>query len=258
MKDCFYLETIHGRVFCRQWGRGETLLIAIHGFGEHSKLFDGLDSSFSENKWMMAFDLPFHGKTEWNKQECGREDIKHIIEMLLERAQKTTCTLLGFSLGGRIALSLWPDMQGKVETMTLLAPDGIRTKGLAWPETIPFLFRKLIRRWILSSKRSGRLFQWFSRQLWLPDTSRKFAHRQLSNPERLRTSLNWWVSLDAFPVSAAMIRKMASLDPIPVQIWVGTRDPLIRLQDIQSFWQSYPALDVQEVKGKGHRVGFTD
>lgn len=252
------METKHGRVFCRQWGGGDTLLIAFHGFGDQSLLFERLDPVVSENKWMMAIDLPFHGKTEWNKPECSREDIQQIVQMLLDKSQKSTCTLLGFSLGGRIVLSLWPNMRGKVESLILLAPDGIRTKGLGWPETIPLSVRKMIRRWLLSSSRSSVFFQWVSRQHWLPDTSRRFAHGQLSSPERLSASLNWWVSLVAFPVSKTMVRKMAFLDPIPVQIWVGAKDPLIRLQDVMVFWQAYPALEIKEVRGKGHRVGFTN
>lgn len=257
MEESFYLETTHGRVFCRQWGRGDSLLIAFHGFGDHSTLFERLEPSVSEHRWMMAIDLPFHGKTEWHKSECSREDIRQIVQLLMDKAQKSSCTLLGFSLGGRIALSLWPDMRGKVESLILLAPDGIRTKGLAWPEALPLSLRQLARRWILSSPRSSRVIRWISRQNWLSEISRRFIQKQLSTPEKLETALNWWVSLASFSVSPAVVRRMTSHDPVPVQIWVGVKDPLILLQDIAAFWQGYPALEIKEIKGKGHRVGFT-
>ncbi len=250
------METMNGRVFCRHWEGGSTLLIALHGFGESSNVFDRLDPSISKNKSLIAFDLPFHGKTEWNKPECSKEDIKQIIQVLLDEAQKSTCILLGFSLGGRIALSICPEMKEKVESLILLAPDGIHTKGLAWPEAIPLFFRRMIRRWILSSERSIGAIKWISSRHWFPVVSRRFANRHLSNSEKLGATLSWWTSLAAFPVSPSIIREMASTDPVPVQIWVGTRDSLISIRHILEFWQDYPTLEIVELKGGGHRVGF--
>lgn len=230
-------------------------MIALHGFGDESGTFETIDPFLAQNKWIIALDLPFHGNTTWNKSECTREDMVQILRMLLERTRKNSCILLGFSLGGRLVLSLWPEMREDVERLILIAPDGVATNGLRWPEAIPESCRKFLRGGLLLSEWFLPVIYWLSRQTWLPVLSRQFARRHLNTPEKLRLTLNWWISLTYFPVSSDLVQNMAKI-PVPVQVWIGSDDPLIHVQSMQEFWRDYPELELKVVPGAGHRAGF--
>ncbi len=87
---------------------------------------------------MIAIDFPFHGKTVW------KEGLIFTPEMLLEiltqieaslPIKKEKISLLGFSMGGRAALSLMPVIAQQMEKMLLIAPDGLKLNFWYWLAT---------------------------------------------------------------------------------------------------------------------------
>jgi pimeloyl-ACP methyl ester carboxylesterase len=79
------------------------------------------------------------------------EDLTHIVELILEQVLKSNVntslsqqlTLLGFSLGARIALTLYEANPEKVERLVLLAPDGLKVNFWYWLATQTWIGNKL-------------------------------------------------------------------------------------------------------------------
>ncbi len=82
-----------------------------------------------------AIDLPFHGKTEWKEGlNFSMEDL-NAISLSVAGHTDLPLTIMGFSLGGRMALSLYDDIPQKIDKLILLAPDGLKVNFWYWLST---------------------------------------------------------------------------------------------------------------------------
>jgi pimeloyl-ACP methyl ester carboxylesterase len=108
-------------------GNGEELLICLHGFGENADSFRHIRHSLGQTFTIVALDLPLHGKTEWKEERpFSKEDLKAILLLILEEQQQDTFSLMGYSMGGRVALCAVQIMAEKIDRLYLLAADGLK------------------------------------------------------------------------------------------------------------------------------------
>jgi len=91
-------------------GDGEQTLVFVHGNPMSSGIFDKQFSSPLKNKYrLLAFDLPGHGKSDNALEPEATYTLPghaSIIRCALEKLQIKAPILIGFSLGGNIALEL--------------------------------------------------------------------------------------------------------------------------------------------------------
>jgi len=86
-------------------------------------------------------DLPFHGDTQWNDGlNFDTNDLLLIIEKILYENNKQPgitiqFALMGYSLGARVALSIYEKIPSQVEKIILLAPDGLKVNFWYWLST---------------------------------------------------------------------------------------------------------------------------
>lgn len=113
------------------YGKGEPLLL-LHGFtGDHST-WGQLVQMLQEHYLCIVPDLIGHGKTE-SPQDYTRYDLKKVaadLKQMLETLKIDSCNMLGYSMGGRLALQfsvLYPE-----STKTLLLESA--SPGLLLPE----------------------------------------------------------------------------------------------------------------------------
>lgn len=100
-----YLTTNNCNYWMETFGERKGIpLIFLHGFTSTNKTWDPTISVFSKSHWCISLDLPGHGKTEMEKpmrMESFCDDLVNILDQLqIERAH-----LIGYSMGGRAALS---------------------------------------------------------------------------------------------------------------------------------------------------------
>ena len=127
--------------YCR-FGSGPRSAFCFHGFGEDAASFNFLAKYAGNQYTFYSIDLPFHGNTDWKEGLTFTDsDLSQILEEVLRQNnyERQTLnhklTLLGFSLGGRVALSLFELIPGKFEKMVLLAPDGLKINFWYWLAT---------------------------------------------------------------------------------------------------------------------------
>jgi pimeloyl-ACP methyl ester carboxylesterase len=49
------------------FGTGQKLILCLHGYGESLESFQFLEKYIGKEYTLIAIDLPFHGKTQWNE-----------------------------------------------------------------------------------------------------------------------------------------------------------------------------------------------
>jgi pimeloyl-ACP methyl ester carboxylesterase len=122
-------------------GEGEQLVICFHGYGELGSHFGFLAAKAGGDFTFLAMDLPFHGKTAWREaRDLDAHDLELIIEQTLQSSELrrfagSRAILLGFSMGGRVALSLYQLSPHRYKKMVLLASDGLKVNFWYWLAT---------------------------------------------------------------------------------------------------------------------------
>lgn len=102
--------------------RGDTdkpLILFLHGFMGDSNEFERVISLLSEQFYCLTVDLPGHGKTRiLGPEECyTMENTAHALMDWLDELNIKRCVLVGYSMGGRLALYLslhFPERFSKV------------------------------------------------------------------------------------------------------------------------------------------------
>lgn len=107
-------------------GHGKQLLIAFHGYSNDSHIFDVLLPALQNDFIFISIDLPIHGNTRWRDGLFTSGKLNKIISQIIEKEKlPQVYMLMGFSLGGRIVMSLFQQFPQQVSSMILLAPDGL-------------------------------------------------------------------------------------------------------------------------------------
>ncbi|MEO7923555.1 MAG: alpha/beta fold hydrolase [Chitinophagaceae bacterium] len=121
-----------------RFGNGPKTAICFHGYGEGGESFGFLEKYAGTQFSFYSIDLPFHGKTRWKEDpDLSPADLVDIVTGILQQNNRALAPiiLMGFSLGGRIALGLYQDMPEKIDRIILLAPDGLKVNFWYWLAT---------------------------------------------------------------------------------------------------------------------------
>jgi pimeloyl-ACP methyl ester carboxylesterase len=114
----------------KQVGKGPTHFFAFHGFGSSPKDFDPIVDLVTEKHTLWLFDLFHHGKSKYpalriKKDTLRPDEMAEMIAAFITHNSIEKCNLVGYSLGGKICLSLLEEMPDRIENLLLFAPDGV-------------------------------------------------------------------------------------------------------------------------------------
>src|SRR5215831_6094071 len=131
-----------------RFGHGPKFAFCFHGYGEDAGSFQFLEKYAGAQYSFFALDLPFHGLTDWKDgYNCTSDDIRKIIFEIVAQntphVEEVRLTLIGFSLGGRVALALYEKIPSRVERLVLLASDGLKVNFWYWLATQNWAGNKL-------------------------------------------------------------------------------------------------------------------
>jgi pimeloyl-ACP methyl ester carboxylesterase len=220
-------------------GSGSHILFAFHGYGESAASFSFLADALQHDLTIVAIDLPFHGGTEWREKDLLLEPLD-LLGLLEEIAaglpgRNGSWSLLGYSMGGRIALQLMQLAPGRIGRMVLLAPDGLKVNpwyGLATRTAFGNrFFRRTMRRpaWFLFYLRVA------NRLALVNPSFYKFAFHYVEDDHSRHELYQRWTVLRAFAPSfrktAAIIRQRN----LPVHLIYGDYDRVIRWERGERF-----------------------
>jgi pimeloyl-ACP methyl ester carboxylesterase len=146
----FFLSNRHYTLAYRVYGTGSRPLLAFHGFGRTGEDFRIFERELGQKFTIYSFDLPYHGGGKVDaaivNPAFSKNDLKELIEKFCAEKNINRFSVMGYSLGGKIALSALEVFKGRIENIYLLAPDGLKVN--------PFYFmgtRTWIGRWLFRS-----------------------------------------------------------------------------------------------------------
>ena len=107
-------------------------LVLLHGWGLNVRVWDGLVEELRDRFRMIAVDLPGHGRSPWSPGRNTPAEQAWLLHSTLASVSNRYC-LLGWSLGGQIALDLAAAMPAQVDRLVLVATTPRFTAAPDWP-----------------------------------------------------------------------------------------------------------------------------
>jgi pimeloyl-[acyl-carrier protein] methyl ester esterase len=107
-------------------------LVLLHGWGTNLRVFDGLRAALGAQHRVTAIDLAGHGCSPWTHDSSRQQQLAELASMLPKGA-----TLVGWSLGGQLALQLANERALDVRRLVLIgsSPRFMRTDD--WAHGMP-------------------------------------------------------------------------------------------------------------------------
>ena len=114
-----------------KWGNGPHVLLAFHGYGRSHLDFAEFTKPWQNIFTIYAFDLPFHDGSHVagrisDKEPWKPKELRGIFAGFLKEIDANKAWVMGYSLGGRVALKLAEVMPEKIGGLYLFAPDGLK------------------------------------------------------------------------------------------------------------------------------------
>lgn len=252
-----FLPLHHSTIHYSHGGDGPGLLICFHGYGESEKTFHFLESYIRQQYRIISIDLPFHGSTSWEKDVAFTiQDLISIIESVVAKHGngRNNFTLMGFSMGGRVALSLYEAMPSRIEKLVLLAPDGLKVNPWYWLATQTFIGNRLFR---FTMKKP----QWF---FWLLNLSNRMGiinqsiykfTKHYIHDEAIRWELyHRWTCMRRLAPNLDHIKKQVRENRTPIRLLYGEYDRIILPVRGEKFRTGIESWCTLQVIPTGHQV----
>jgi pimeloyl-ACP methyl ester carboxylesterase len=217
-----------------RFGSGSRVAVCFHGYGEEASMFGFLAKYAGSQYTFYSIDLPFHGNTDWKEGLIFTDqDLQQIIKKILEQnniqlqTSNLKLSLLGFSLGGRVALSLCQAIPEKIEKLVLLAPDGLKENFWYWLATQTRLGNKFFH---FTMKHPGWFFGFLKllNKLKLVNASVfKFVNFYIGDAEVRRILYARWTTLRKLKPDVKLIKSLVRENNIKVRLLYGMHDRII-------------------------------
>lgn len=238
-------------------GSGEKLLLGLHGYGESEKSFHFLASYLPAGYHLLAIDLPFHGKTQWNEGlDFSTDDLIAIINGICQQqgGNMGRLTLAGFSMGGRVALSLLEKLPAQIDKVLLLAPDGLQVNIWYRLATRTFIGNHLFRftmhhpQWFMWLLKAGNSLGLINQSIY------KFTRYYIHDAQERSALYNRWTCLRKIRPRLPVIKKTVAAHAIPVRLLYGEYDRIILPARGEKFRRGIESFCTLQIIPTGHQV----
>lgn len=229
--------------------RDAPVLVLLHGLGSSLHTWEPWARSLQDTYRVVRFDFPGHGLSGAEPTGDYRDERTHrLLSALLDSLGVRRATLVGNSMGGRIAWSYAAAQPHRVERLVLVAPDGFASPGFAYdkPADVPAVLGAM--RWVLPR---------FMLEANLSPAYADPARLQDPVVTRYHDLMRAPGGRDAL---LARMRQTRLTDPVPrlrtitvptLLLW-GVQDQMIPVRNAQDYRAAMPHARLVTLDGIGH------
>ena len=214
----------------RPAGDVDQAAIALHGFSRPLEDMLAVRQLLPPNTALLMPHLAAHGSSSGHHRPLTPADWYAALDSILKEAQLAfNGTLIGYSLGGRLALNWWTDAPARFSRVILMAPDGlVKNPGYRLAVDTP-----IGRAWLRQSERQRpalvRFLSGLRRSGVLPEHFYQFSMFHLEGPAMWTMVIDCWLSLRMFwPPRRSRLRSLAAAHPGVLEAHFGARDKVIK------------------------------
>jgi pimeloyl-ACP methyl ester carboxylesterase len=236
-----------------KFGSGTRFLFCFHGYGEDASSFLLLEKALGPDYIMIAIDLPFHGKTEWNENfELSAADLEEVMNAIVP-LELQTVSFLGYSMGGRIALALLQEIPSKIDRVVLVAPDGLHKNFWYWFSTQTSIGNRVFNytmrnpHWFFGGMKFLKTVHLLNKSIY------KFAHSYLDDPQQRELLYNRWTTMRRFKPDFSAITAALRKYRLPLRMLFGSYDRIILSKRSNDLNKQNDTVKVKTIKA-GHQL----
>lgn len=252
-----FIQYRRSQIYYSWFGAGKQLLFCLHGYGESEQSFHFLEKYISNDYTVVAIDFPFHGKTQWNEGlPFTPADLLAITAAIRIQHNGTAMPMkvLGFSMGGRVALQLLQAIPEQIEKVILLAPDGLKLNAWYWLATQTYIGKRLFAftmqrpAWFFVILKAG------NRLKLINPSVVKFTRHYIDDAAARRQLYERWICMRRIRPNLALIKKLIHKHQLPVRLLYGQYDRIIRYERGEKFRSGIESFCTLQIIKTGHQV----
>jgi len=247
-----FVDALGVRVHVRDTGpRGAPAVVLLHGFASSLQTWDDWARDLERDHRVIRYDMPGFGLTGADPSgDYTDARAMAVLLALLDRLGVARASLIGHSMGGRIAWSFASLHPERVDRLVLVSPDGFASAELGYDEAphVPLLMRalpyvlpsfllraSLVPAYADKGMVSDALFARYRDMMLAPGVRRAIVAR-----------MGQQVLVDPVP----LLRRIEA----PVLLLWGERDRMIPFANSADYLRALPHAELAAVPGVGHVV----
>lgn len=253
-----FFNTGELRVHYATWGKGKHCLIAFHGFGRTHGDFIRFTRPLKDVFTVYAMDIFFHGESHISGREpdsapLSVNEFQAFVLAFMDHIGCDKAWLMGYSLGGRLAMKIAELLPKRVAGLYLFAPDGL-----------------VVNRWyaLLSHYAAGRVvFRFFKKHNAvffnmlsaleksgvLSSRFIAFVRGQVATTEMQEQVYNTWTFLRNIEPDLKKLAREARQYHIPIDLFFGSYDTIIPVKNARKLKRHFPELNLHVLRS-GHML----
>ncbi|HUR11311.1 MAG TPA: alpha/beta fold hydrolase [Flavitalea sp.] len=237
-----------------RYGTGSRYIFCFHGYGETADTFSFLYSHLLPGQTLIAIDLPFHGKTDWKEGiGLGSQMLAAIMEEI-SGTNHPPYILIGYSLGGRIALHYCQDFPERIKKLVLLAPDGLKLNPWYWFATQTRMGSALFSFTVQRPAVLSRILNTGHHLNLVNSSIYKFVRQHLHRKEVRSALYARWMCMRFFRPDLRRVRSLITQHNISIRLLYGAHDRMIRPSRGEKFRKGIESFCTLQVIDSGHGV----
>ena len=251
-----YISLENGSLHYLKMGEGKRVLLAFHGYANNADLFYPFEKYLESDFSIISIDLPHHGESKWKDGLLlQKNDLIRIVQWAMSEYKVEKISLIGYSLGGRVCLTITELLPEKIDSVVLIASDGLVFNPLYYFVTKTFIGKKLFRRFLSKPKVYLDFFKWLNKKNLINRSKYKFAKYYLGSDADREFLLKVWPDMSLIVPDRRKLKKRIRQHHIPVFIFMGSYDKIIPLPNAYRFKKGLESVQLLTLE-KGHRVFY--
>lgn len=228
------------RVHYATIGNGPKYLLAFHGYGQDSALFQSFSNSLGRHYTILSFDLFHHGESLYPlnvpaSRPLPPELFKQMLEELLFKLGIEQFGLMGYSMGGRICLHLSTMFGNRVDELYLFASDGLKRSYGYLFVTYTRLGKSLFRLMINTGGIMSTALKFGQRMGILNGKAAAFFITQVNSKPKRERLYNAWQTYQLFRADLNAVAELINSGQIKLHLFCGKYDKVLPPWTIQRF-----------------------
>lgn len=237
------LETSKGRLRYLTLGSGAEHVLFFHGFGQtHLDMMPF--SKLHRNRFTFHFiDHFYHGRSQWFQVSTPllKNQWTEIIQKFMIQERFTKFHLIGYSMGGKFSLLTFELFPERIKSLTLLAPDGIKTGAGYSISSYPTYFHPFFKRIVFRPQLFFGVVAGLNHVGILENSLVKFVKTQMkTRSQRAQVYFTWRV-FGRLQLDLKKISRNATNRKTPIHLFTGAHDRMISPKNLADFSKKIPS-----------------
>lgn len=245
----------------QKYGSGPRVLLCFHGIGQDHSCFLKLFEALSPHYTCYGFDLYYHGQSPslygsatLADERLSKAAWQQYLDQWLLSEGIGRFGVLGFSMGGKFALATAEAFAERLDSLVLLAPDGVTESPWYRLATRYALSRWMFRWYVLNTHRFRQLARVLLRLRLLDKSTVRFAESTLATPAQRQRVYHSWLGFSSLTFDIAHLAQVLNHHSVKVRIFLGRFDALLPAEYLRPLTKHLHEFELVMLRTGHHKL----